>query len=149
KARGIKRLDELNADALVAFRAYLVGLPKRRPKSGGGRGAQAETRELRSAYSANREIRGVKTILRHLRSAGLTPRITGDDLRESFGLITTGSDLIAFLRPAEIAATLDACLAHDAETFKITRAENAGLRPVGTTPKNPEIGPFALVAFLT
>lgn len=147
--QGIKRLDALDRAALVGFRARLVNEPRKRASAGGPRGTYEETAERRAAPSVNREIRAIKTILEYLRLAGLTPKITGDDLRDALKQLKQGRPTVEFLRPAELGAALEAVLAYDAERHKITREENAGLRPVGTTPKNPEIGPFALTAILT
>lgn len=151
KGRGIFSVDQLDRAALVSYRAHVVNAPRMRPAKGGRRGERIPTDERRSPLSANREIRGARTVLGYLRLAGLTPRLTGDDLRDSLKLVRVARDTVEFMRPSEIAKALEAALEHDAMRFGVTREEHAsaGLFLKGRTPRYAEIAPFALTAILT
>jgi integrase len=76
-------------------------------------------------------------------------RLNGDDIREGLKGVRAPQNRIEFLQAHEIRATLEAALAHDAQTFSATLREHAGLAPRGATPRYPPIAPFTLAALLS
>lgn len=151
RARGILSIDQLDRAALLSYRAHSVNAPRMTPAKGGKRGERVTTKERRSPRTANREIRAVRTILGYLRLAGLTPRLTGDDLSDALKQVRVSRDTVDFLKSSEIAQALEAALEHDALKFEATRRElsSSGLYRRGSTPRYDEIGPFTLTALLT
>lgn len=105
-------------------------------------------RKLASAQSRNKERRAIKTILRW---AARTRRISlsTDEVTWSLEAEKGTASRKDYLRPREIREVLEAAMAHDAETFAITREEHAGLRPMGTTPRHAAITPFIMFLLLT
>ena len=146
---GVKSADDLTGPKLVAFRASLVKAPLR-ARVKGKRGATGETERTRSPNSINKELRSARTVLGYLRRLGLLPKLTADELTDGLKRMQVPHDATQFLRPAEIGALLGAALKHDAETFKMTRAENAaGRRTPRTTRRHPAIAPFVACVLLT
>ncbi|MCO5171083.1 MAG: hypothetical protein M9894_32570 [Planctomycetes bacterium] len=126
KERGVESADELRQEHLVRWREWLASRPKRRARQGGRRGErEADARDLRSPASVNSALRAVKAILNELRRAGLVPHLSSDGIKDGLRLLRTPRPLPDYLRPSEAQALLAACLRHDAETFDITREENA------------------------
>ena len=146
---GVKSADDLTGPRLVAFRASLVKEPLR-ARVKGQRGATGETAKPRSPNSINKELRSTRTVLGYLRRLGLLPKLTADELADGLKRMQVPHDAARFLRPPDLQALLRAALAHDAKTFKITRAENAaGRRAPRGTARHPAIGPFVACVLLS
>lgn len=146
---GIDSADELTRGALMKFRASLHHDPKRTRAAGGKRGEVVDTDKPRSAYSINREIRGVRTVLGWLVDADRLPRLKHDDLRRALKRTQITRERIRYLKPAELQKLLESALAHDADTFALTREEHAGEREAGTTPKYTPVAPFTAFLLLS
>jgi integrase len=146
---GIRSGDDLTRATLHGFREELVKQPKLAAASRGKRGARRETRQRRSAHSINRELRGARTVLGYLAELDLLPKVREGELRRALKKVDAALEQPTFLRPAEIAALLEAALAHDAEVFDETRAEHAGEGERGTTSRYEPIAPFVATLLLT
>jgi integrase len=146
---GLRSADDLTGPRLVAFRAEIIKERRRTRELGGKRGAMKATPEPRSPYTVNRELRSAGTVLHYVRRLGLLPRLTADELADALKKLSTGTRRIDYRKPHEIQKLLDAALRHDADTFAATREEHAGLRPLGTTPKQVAIAPLVAAALLT
>lgn len=118
---GITSADKLTLANLVSFRSWLSGRRRQRAAPGDVRGKKLATAEPRSPSAVNVEIRSVKAVLRYLRSAGLLPRLSRDDIADGLKLLSTEQEAPDFLRTAAIKALLKAAQKHDAATYKITR----------------------------
>ena len=137
KASRVLLAADLTADKLASFRAYSVALPRRGKKRGGTRGEVASTGEKREAASVNCELRVVKTMLQALRVAQRLPGIkSSDDITDNMPLLPVDQTKPQPFKPAALRKLLNACVRYDAETWKMTREEHQGDRPVGTTPKH-------------
>jgi integrase len=145
-AEGIKSCDDLTRAQLLGFREELIAEPKQRVAAGAKRGGRKASRQRRSAASVNRELRGVRVVLGYLNDLDLFPRMSEGDLRRACKKLPVAVERADYLKPPEIKALLEAALAHDEETFTRTRAEHAGLLPVGSTARFRSIAPF--VAFV-
>src|SRR6188768_4024115 len=82
EANRIQLADDLKLAQLVAFRAALSSAPKREPFIGSKRGGKRELETARTASAVNVDIRSIKAVLRYLRSIGLTPRLSRDDIAD-------------------------------------------------------------------
>lgn len=145
----VKSADELTLAHLVRFRASLSTAARARNVAGRARGTKALTDTPRSASAVNVEIRSVKAVLRYLRSIGLLPRLSRDDISDGLRLLPTPKSAPQFLRPPELKSLLLAANDHDAEKFEITREEHHGERQRGTTPRYPAIAPVIAVTLLS
>ncbi|MEO8983254.1 MAG: hypothetical protein ABI548_27075 [Polyangiaceae bacterium] len=141
--------DDLTRAKLLGFREQLIKEPKRVAATAGKRGARRATAEKRSAYSVNRELRGVRVVLGYLAELDLLSKIHEGDLRRALKKLPVSSEEPEFLKPAELRTLLDAALAHDSEMLTETRAEHAGLRPSGSTPRFGAVAPFVALLLLT
>jgi integrase len=146
---GARSADDLTRPRLVSFRASLVKEPKSKHVKGGKRGALQETREPRAPNTVNQELRAIGTVLGYLRSLGLLPRLSSDDLRDGLKKLPVSRERTDYRKPHEIGALLDAALRHDADTYTATRAEHAGKQPKGSTLRYTPIAPFLAAAVLT
>lgn len=146
---GIRTADDVTGPKLVAFAATLRKEKRLAKVPGGKRGEVKRTNEPRSANTVNRELRSVRTVLGYLRSLGLLPKITSDDLKDSLKRMEVSQDVGDFLRVPALQALLGAALEHDAKRFAATRAELRGILPPGSTPKYEAIAPVILAAALT
>ena len=144
----IGTVDDLDRRRLMMFREQLVNQPKQHTTKG-RRGQKAEGPERRSNHSVNRELRAVRTVLGYLIDCDLFARLTTDDVRRCCKPLKAPTDRKKFLRPAQMQKLLAAALRHDADTFTATRAELAGERTPGGTPKYPAVAGFALYILLT
>jgi integrase len=133
----------------VAFKATLVREPLKAPVAGGKRGELRAADRRRSAVTINRELRSVGTVLDYLRKLGLLSKLDSDALRDSLGRLDVERDAVEYLRPPELQRLLRAALAHDAETFRITREEHRGLLPPGSTVRFEPVAPFVAFVLLT
>jgi integrase len=91
----------------------------------------------------------VRTVLGYLRSLGLLPRLSSDALKDSLKRVPVTVELMHYMKPRELRRLLEAALAHDAATFKATRAELAGNGKPGTTRCYTPIAPLVAAATLT
>lgn len=146
---GVRTADELTLARLVAFRAELGKLPRTAVVREGKRGEKRATGARRSPTTLNIDLRSLRTILGHLRKRGLLPKLNTDDLRDGLEKFAVERERGEFLRPAEIAALLEAALKHDSQKYKVTREEHAGIRPPGTTPRYRAVAPIIAAALLT
>src|SRR5690606_33998244 len=91
------------------------------------------------------------TVLGYARSLRMLARLTSDDLRDGLKRYPEPNEAPAFLRPSAIKALLRAALDHDADTFRLTRAENAvgRSRPQGVTPRHEPIAPYVATVLLS
>lgn len=141
--------DELVGAKLLAFRATLVKEPKTVRATGGRRGQRQAIDKPRSPNTVNRELRSIGTVLTYVRRLGLLPRLSSDELRDGLQKLKAPPKRIDYRKPHELQQLLAAALRHDADTFAATRAELAGGRPVGTTPRYVAIAPVIAAAVLT
>lgn len=146
---GVKTSDDLTLPRLNAFRKALIAERRRVPVKDGERGEWKPGSEKRSPHTINRELRAARTILGDLRSIGQLPLISGDDLRAGLKRVDAPLDVVDFLSAADIRRLLEAAIRHDADCHEVTRNENAGRRPKGSTPKHSPIAPFLGTVLLT
>ncbi len=149
EAAGIRVAEHLAPHHLPMLRTYLLGLPKRLSKKGGKRGQRHEGAERRSPISINRDLRSIKTMLNQWRRQDLTPLLNSDHLKDRLQYVKEHRNLKTFLMQDGLAKLFEACQRHDAVMFDETRAEHAGVAPVGSTPRYYEITPFVLTTLLT
>jgi len=148
-ARGVRSTDDLNRARLIDLREYLAAKPKVTAASRGRRGERRATAAPRSTLAINRDLRGLRTVLGYLLEIDLLPRCSDADLRRALRQLPVDHERPEFLSRDEIAALLAACEAHDQATFAATRAELAGEREPGSTPRFTPIRPFALGLLLS
>lgn len=145
----IDSADDVTRAVLMKFRASLQHDTKRTRAVGGKRGEVVATDKPRSAYTINREIRGVRTVLGWLVDADRMPRLKHDDLRRALKRMQITRERIQYLKPAELQTLIKSALEHDADTWALTREEHAGGRKPGTTPKYTPTAPFLAFVLLT
>jgi hypothetical protein len=109
---------------------------------GGPRGALEATEVARAPSTVNQELRAVGTVLGYLRSLGLLPRLTSDDLKDGLKKLAVSIERLEYLKPAELQKLIEAALRHDAEMYAATREEHAGEKPRGTTPRYQPVAPL-------
>jgi integrase len=145
----VRLAEHLAPHHLHLLRAYLIGLPKRQSEKGGKRGKRHEGIERRKPPSINRDIRSIRTMLTHWRRRDLTPLLNSDHLIDRLQFVKEARGLKTLLMQDTLALLFAACQRHDAVRYDETRAEHAGLAPVGSTPRYFEITPFVLTVLLT
>jgi integrase len=91
----------------------------------------------------------MRTVLGHVRSLRLLPRLTGDDLRDALKKHRAPRKRIVFMKPADCQRLLEAALAHDDAMFAATREEHAGLKEKGITARYEPIAVFVAFVLLT
>ncbi len=150
KKSGVQSADDLTRAKLLAFRAELVRERKSVPLPKGKRGKQRASTEPRSAFTVNREFRSVNTVLRYLRDLDLLPMVSHEELKRVFKRLPAPIERVEYLEPNQCRALLEATLEHDAETFRVTRAEHdAGTATYGNTLRYEPIAPFVAFTLLT
>lgn len=145
---GVKTTDELTGPRLVAFRDVLASRPRLASVREGKRGAQRPTAALRAPGSVNRDLTSLGSMLNAWRRQGLL-RLSRDDISDALRPLATTRIRPQPLKPAEIQGLLEAALRHDADTFRITRAEKAGDADPGTTPRHEPAAPLVLFTLLS
>ena len=125
-SRGVSTVESLTPALLAQYRASVIGERVRKPSAGGGRGATAETSQHRSAAYCNRLLRELRTFLGEQRREGRTPLLSRDDVGDSLRRVPESAPLPHPLSRQDLRALLLAAIAHDAATFKLTRAEHQG-----------------------
>jgi integrase len=147
--RGIRTCDDLTRAKLAEFRTLLLNERKRLHLQGCTRTELRRTDQPRSAHTVNADLRRTGTILTQLIERDLFPRLKHDDLKRALKKIPAPIERVEFLRPHDCRKLLEACLRHDAETFRITRQEHDRQRPLGTTPRYEPVSPFIATLLLT
>jgi len=147
KREGFEHTDEVTATTLPGFRDYLNARRKRPSSSGKARGSRIATREKLAPASINSQLRAVKTMLNDFRIRGLVP-LSSDVITDNLKPVPEPREAPEFLTPAQCHALLEAALRHDAETFAVTRDEQAqGVS--GGTLRYEAIAPFVALTLLT
>jgi len=145
---GIRYSEEITPAALMRYRGEYCSRGMK-VNERGRRGRRSQSMRRRSPVSINSGLRGLRTVLNHIRSLDFTPQLTSDAIRDSLKYVKAQRGLPKFLQKHEIAALLDAAVAHDRVHFKETRAEHQGLGVAGSTPRYTPIAPLVLAALLT
>lgn len=143
--QGIESADELEGPHLLSFRASLM----REKRTVRGPGGRKPTDEKRSAWTVNRELRGVATVLTYLRKHRLLSRLSSDAIKDGLEKLRTPVEPAEYLRPDEIRRLLEACMQHDEARFAETRAEHAGQGKPGETLRHVKIAPLTVALLLT
>jgi integrase len=132
------------ADSLAAAPRRVAGLQRRRHEG-------VEAGRPRSAATVNSEIADFKAVLNFWRRRGLLPHVTRDDLADNLRPVPAEKGTPRFLRSEELRQLLQACMAHDAAAFEMTRRERAegGTRVHGLTPWHQPIAPFLVLLLLS
>lgn len=148
---GIALAESITPAHLLDYRTWFLNRPKRAQASGEGigRGSRKEVKAKRAPVTVNKALRSLKTILNYWRQRGITPKLDGDAIRDSLKPVKGLKTIPHFLKAKDCRALLEAAMRHDAETFTITRAENAGDGTPGTTPRYAPIAPFIAAGLLT
>ncbi len=146
---GVHSADDLTGPKLLAFRADLVREKRRVHVKGGRRGELMTTEQARSPATVNQELRAIRTILGYLRKCGLLPRLTTDGLRDGLERLKVSHERVDYLKPHELRQLLAAAVRHDAARFTETRAEHAGLIPLGSTWRYEPVAPFVACVLLS
>jgi integrase len=151
EAQQMESGDELSRAALMRFREWLITTPKQKTVTGGKRGQRVDGDKPRGAERVNSEMRKVRTVLGYLSDAQLLPRLNREDLRIALKRLPVTVERVDFLKPVEMTQLLQAALAHDAATYRETRAEHAGQgrANIGTTKRYTPIAPFVAFVLLT
>jgi integrase len=141
RSKGIRLADDLRGASLASLKSYLVNMPAVRSGKG----------EPRGVASVNRDIRGIKAALEHLRRNELVPFLSHDSIRDNLKTLATPTSVPEYLRPATLVKLIDAASRHDSDVFDLTQDEKArGVRPgEGTTPRFAPILPYLSVVLLT
>lgn len=138
EAKGVESTDDLRPEHVAAFRASLAGLQR----------ASGSDKRL-SPATVNSYMRPVRAALFALRKARELPHLNDQDLGDTLEAVKEPRSKKPHLGAGEVLAILQACLVHDAERCKITRAEHDGERPIGSTPRYSAIAPFVAFCLLT
>lgn len=146
---GVMLTESLTTPKLAQFRAHFVARPAHAQARGEARGKRKEGKRKRSAGQINKCIRALRTVLNHWRRLGLTPSLDSDAIRDSLTFVRAQKPLPQFLKAKECVALVVAALRHDAETFALTRQENAGEGKPGTTPRYAPIAGFVVLGLLS
>jgi len=149
KKTGVHLTEDLTSHRLRAFREHLIAGGKRKVLKGSKRGARVDTETLRNPVTINSYMKNTKALLNHWRALGLTPAVSKDAITDALKSLPVPREEADFLRPDSITALLRASLRHDRVVFAETRAEHAGLRPKGTTPRYSPIAPFVMFLLLS
>lgn len=122
-ASKIKTVRQLSKAVLHAFAVSRFGAEKSRPRKGGKRSERVLSGK-RSKHTANKELRGLSSMLNSLRRADVI-RLAKDDIADGLKRETADTEKGEFLKPKAIRKLIEACLKHDKAVFKITRAQKA------------------------
>lgn len=144
----VRTTAELTRAKLAKLRDEITRATKRAPVVGGSVGEKVATSELRSPFTANRELASIRAALNFWRARGELP-LGRDEILDALALVELPRDEPDYLAPAAIRKLLAAALRHDAARYYATRAEHAGEAPAGSTPKHVPIAPAVLLVLLT
>lgn len=145
----VRTLDDLSRGHLLRFRAMLIAEPISVPVVGGRKGDKQPGDRPRAAHTINKEIRAVARILTHLRIAELLPQLSGDDISDALARLRGEQNTIVFFSQSEIRDLLEAALAHDRATFRLTRAEKSMGLGGGETRRYAPVAPMVFAALAT
>jgi integrase len=148
-AVGIKRTSEISGRSLALFRAHLIARPNGKSKKGGRRGERAETQQRCSSRTINKHMTGLHTALRSFVRLGATPALNRDVISDSMQRLPTPRPRPEYLSHEELRQLLEAALAHDAATFRMTRLEKDGRQVPGRTPRYEAIAPILTFLLLS
>lgn len=146
---GPRLVEQVAPAHLAQFKTALVNAPRMAPAPGGTRGERQAGPKKRSPDSINALLRPVATFLNHVRPLGLTPLLTSDHVADCLKQLRTPKPRREFLKASAIRELLKASLRHDAATYKLTRAENKGENPAGSTPRYAPISQFVALELLS
>ncbi len=151
KLAGVKRTAELNFNVLIQFYDHWTQQRAKMPVQGkrAGRGKKQITSKPRSAHSVNKGLRSIRTMLSWWRKHGYTPLLNSDVISDALPHAKTKRCMPNFLSVDRIRSLLDACKRHDAQKYKITRAEHDSGSKGNATPRYFPATEFVLVMLLT
>lgn len=172
---GVTLTEQLTPARLALYRDQLATGRRLTPAKGGRAGAKVSSEDRPAPLTVNTRLLHAKALLNHLRRLGRVPALSTDTIRDALRPVKVPKPLPVVLEPADLRQLLRAALRHDAQTFKVTRDENAaGLGwartkakaakakaagadagaddlslPTGTTPRYEASAPFVLTVLLT
>lgn len=156
KATGLKHVEQLTLPRLSDFHQWLASSTRMKAKPGGRLGQKVFTQEKRSPSGINSDLTTIRAMLSDWRRLGLTPNLTRDNVRDALPRLPVDRAKAPILEREEIAQLLRAAIAHDAATFKLSRAEKESNQvkywngEEGSTFKHEcRIAPLLVVALLT
>jgi integrase len=141
----IEVTDDIRGESLASLKSWLINKPGYRQAKGG----RVETGKGREAWSVNRDIRGIKAALEHLRRNGLLPFVPHDAIRDNMKTLRTPKPVPEFLKTSVLARLVDAARRHDADVFDLTRDEKARGLTSGDTRKFQPVLPYIAVLLLS
>lgn len=145
RRKGIKLTDDVRGEHLASLRTWLVNKPGMRQ----ARGGRVETGKGREVWSVNRDIRGIKACLEHLRRVGLLPFVSHDSIRDNMKTLRAPKPVPEYLKPSALQKLVAAARRHDEDVFLLTREEKAQGLAEGSTPKYGPILPYLALLLLS
>lgn len=91
----------------------------------------------------------MRTLLNWFRRRSMLTQLSSDRIVDGLPFVKTKKEAPNFLTKAEVRQLIDACIRHDSETFKITRAEHQNSIRDGSTPRYVKTLPFVTFMLLT
>lgn len=149
KGIGLRYVEDLTLPLLSDFYANLTKQRRRVPAAGEKRGTKQESTQKRSPFGINSDLSGIRAMLNDWRRFGLIPKLSRDDIHDGLRPVGTCRPRPEFLKTKALRELLEACERHDADTFDLTRDENAGQGTPGTTPKHEPVAPLVVFVLLS
>lgn len=151
ESSGLQFVEDLTGAKLESFRKWFVALRAKQPArgTGSGQGTKVQGTRPRSPHYINKGLRAVRTMLNQWRREGILPELDSDAIKDHLRGVRAPLEEPRYLRTFQLQTLLEAALRHDAETWKETRREHAGVVPRGTTPRYAPIFPFIVACLLT
>ncbi len=146
-ARQVRNVLAVNVRHLADFRLHVAVMKRTRAAAGGRRGDRASESRVLSPVTVNRILTSVRAFLNWSRKARYLA-LSRDEIGEALEHVKVADSALEVLRPPEIVAFLEAALAHDAKTWRMTRAEKSGRGTVGATPRNAPVAGCLLLVLL-
>lgn len=148
EAVGLRHVEDLTAQRLVAYRDRLASRAPRR--CGKGR-VWADGEGRVRPETLNTRMRHLRAMLNWLRRRGKVPLLSRDAISDALQRETVPRDPPLPFRAGELQQLLRAALRHDGERLKESREERrAGVHaPKGETPKHKPIAPILLFVLLS
>jgi integrase len=148
---GIMEVEEITGPRLQEIRDALVGVKRKAPSRGRGKGQGAKkvSRKRRSPATCNRELRTLKATMNYWRRLGLVPHLDRDAITDCLKPLRTEKPRPSCLPSTDLQKLLQAAQRHDAQRFEMTRAEKDGEREMGTTARYTPLAPFVAFVLLT
>ena len=147
-ARGIAHFEAVTPTLLAELRAAIVAGGRQVVQKGGRRGARTSATSKREAVTTNTYLTSIKILLNHFRVRGLVPGLSKDAIGDTLKPLPLPRGLPPFLAPAQIDKLLRAALRHDADVFKLSRAEKANRQVPGTTRRYEPVAAFIATLLL-